>query len=136
MSPTSVITQNCYVHSSKRRTASHGIRTPSFQKIKSLLQNALLKPLKYDRNKPVTLQCDASLKGLGTCIIQDGHPIAFASKSFTDTETWYANIKRELLAIIYGCEVPHLPVWKNIYGWNRPLTAGDDKYEESYCSPS
>ena len=38
----------------------------SFQKIKSLLQKALLKPLRYyDRNKPVTLQCDASLKGLG-----------------------------------------------------------------------
>ena len=80
----------------------------SFQKIKSLLQRALLKPLKYyDRNKPVTLQYDASLKGLRACIIQDGHPIAFASKSLTDTETWYANIERELLAIIYGCEKFH-----------------------------
>ena len=60
----------------------------SFQQIKSLLQKALLKPLKYyNRNKPVTLQCDASLKGLGACIIQDGHPIAFVSKSLTDTET-------------------------------------------------
>ena len=48
----------------------------SFQRIKSLLQRGLLKPLKYyDRNKPVTLQCDASLKGLGACIIQDSHPI-------------------------------------------------------------
>ena len=60
----------------------------SFQKIKSLLEKALLKPLRYyDRNKPVTLQCDASLKGLGACIIQDSQPIAFASKSLTDTET-------------------------------------------------
>ena len=80
----------------------------SFQKIKSLLQKALLKPPRYyDRNKPVTLQCDASLKGLRACIIQDGHPIAFASKSLTDTETWHANIKRKLLAIIYGCEKFH-----------------------------
>ena len=32
----------------------------SFQKIKGLLENSLLKPLKYyDRNKPGTLQCDA-----------------------------------------------------------------------------
>ena len=30
-----------------------------------------------------------------------------ASKSLTDTETCYANIKRELLAIIYGCEKFH-----------------------------
>ena len=56
----------------------------SFQKTKSLLQRALLKPLKYyDRNKPVSIQCDASLKGLRACIIQDGHPIAFMSKSLT-----------------------------------------------------
>ena len=80
----------------------------SFQQIKSLLQKALLKPLKYNnRNKPVTLQCDASLKGLRACIIQDGHPIGFASKSLTDTETWYANIERELLAIVYGYEKFH-----------------------------
>ena len=77
----------------------------SFQKIKGLLKNSLLKPLKYyDRNKLVTLQCDASLKGLGACIIQDGRPIAFVSKSLTDTETRYANIERELLAIVFGCE--------------------------------
>ena len=66
----------------------------SFQRIKGLLENSLLKPLKYyDRNKPVILQCDASLKGLGACILQDNKPIAFASKSLTDTKTRYANIE-------------------------------------------
>ena len=79
-----------------------------FQKIKSQLQKALLRPLRYyDQSKPVTLQCDVSLKGLGVCIIQDGQPIAFASKSLMDTETHYANIERELLAIIYGFEKFH-----------------------------
>ena len=80
----------------------------SFQKIKSLLEKSLLKPLRYyDRNKLVALQCDASLKGLGACIIQDSQTIVFASKSLTDTETCYANIERELLAIVYGCEKFH-----------------------------
>ena len=80
----------------------------SFHKIKSLLKKALLKPLRYyDRNKLVTLQCNASLKELGACIIQDGQPIAFVSKSLTDTETCYANIEQELLAIIFGCEKFH-----------------------------
>ena len=52
----------------------------SFQKIKGLLENTLLKLLKYyNRNKLVTLQCDASLKGLGACIIQDGRPIALST---------------------------------------------------------
>ena len=80
-----------------------------FQKIKTLLQKALLRPLRYyDQSKLVTLQCDASLKGLGACIIQDGKPIAFTSKSLTDTKTHYANIERELLAIVYGCEKFHM----------------------------
>ena len=92
--------ENCFAWDENTNTC--------FQKIKSQLQKALLRPLRYyDRTKPVTLQCDASLKGLGACIIQDGQPIAFASKSLTDTETHYANIERELLAIIYGCEKFH-----------------------------
>ena len=79
-----------------------------FQKVKSQLQKALLRPLRYyDWSKLVTLQCDASFKGLGACIIQDGQPIASVSKSLMDTETCYANIKRELLAIVYGCEKFH-----------------------------
>ena len=79
-----------------------------FQKIKSQLQKAHLRSLRYyDWSKPVTLQCDASLKGLGAFIIHDGQPIAFASKSLTDTDTCYANIERELLAIVYGCEKFH-----------------------------
>ena len=75
-----------------------------------------MKPLRYyDRNKPVTLQCDTSLKGLSACIIQDGHPIALASKSLTDTETQYANIKRELLAIIYGYEKFHTYLYRRTF---------------------
>ena len=79
-----------------------------FQENQALLKKALLKPLRYyDRNKPVTLQCNTSLKGLGACIIQDGQPSAFVSKSLKDTETHYANIERELLAIVFGCEKFH-----------------------------
>ena len=92
--------ENCFAWDENTNTC--------FQKIKSQLQKALLRPLRYyDQTKLVTLQCDASLKGLGACIIQDGQPITFASKSLMDTETRYANIKRELLAIIYGCEKFH-----------------------------
>ena len=77
------------------------------------VQKALLRPLRYyDQSKPVTLQCDASLKGLGACIIQDRQPIASVSKSLTDTETCYANIERELLAIIYGCEKFHTYLYR------------------------
>ena len=65
----------------------------SFQKIKDLIAKSATKPLRYyDRRKPVTVQADASQRGLGACLLQDGQPIAYASKSLTDTETRYANI--------------------------------------------
>ena len=47
-------------------------------------------------------------EGLGACLIQQhkgkDQPIAFASKSLTDAETRYANIERELLAIVFACQ--------------------------------
>ena len=101
----------------------HENSNTSFQKIKPLLENTLLKPLRYyNRNKPVTLQCDVSLKGLRACIIQDGHPIAFVSKSLTDTETQYANIKRKLLAIMYGCEKFHTYLYQKDIYWLKQTT--------------
>ena len=81
------------------------VKTRSFQQIKSLIQKANETPLcYYDRLQPVTVQADASLRGLGACLIQDERPIAFASKSLTGAESRYANIERELLAIVFACQ--------------------------------
>ena len=59
--------------------------------------------------KPVIVQANASLRGLGTCLIHDDRPIAFASKSLTGVESQYANIERELLAVVFAC------IWFNTY---------------------
>ena len=84
-------------------------QTRSFQQVKTLIAKANTTPLKYyDRNLPVTVQADTSLRGLGACLIQQhkgkDQPIAFASKSLTDAETRYANIESELLAIVFACQ--------------------------------
>ena len=84
-------------------------QTRSFQQVKTLIAKANTTPLRYyDRNLPVTVQADASLRGLGACLIQkhnrEDQPIAFASKSLMDAETRYANIERELLAIVFACQ--------------------------------
>ena len=84
-------------------------QTRSFQQVKTLIAKANTTLLRYyDRNLPVTVQADASLRGLGACLIQQhkgkDQPIAFASKSLTDAETSYANIERELLAIVFACQ--------------------------------
>ena len=47
------------------------------------------------------------MKGLGATLLQEGKPIAFASKALTNTESRYANIERELLAVVYGYERFH-----------------------------
>ena len=57
----------------------------------------------YDVKEEVTLQCDASEKGLGTTLLQNGQPVAFASRTLSPTEQRYAQIEKECLAIVFGC---------------------------------
>ena len=67
----------------------------------------------YEPSKPLVLQCDASEKGLGASLLQDGKPIAYAITcvcnyiALTCTETNYAQIEKELLAIVFGVERFH-----------------------------
>ena len=50
----------------------------------------------------VTLQCDASEKGLGASLMQQGQPVAYVSRALTDTKTRHVQIEKELLAIVFG----------------------------------
>ena len=61
----------------------------------------------YDLNKEVTIQCDASQTGLGAALMQEGQPVAYASRALTDTEQRYAQIEKECLAIVWSCEKFH-----------------------------
>ena len=84
-------------------------QTRFFQQVKTLIAKANTTPLRYyDRNLPVTVQADASLRGLGACLIQKhegkDQPIAFASK--------------------------HVSAWKELHSGERPQTTGDDSHEE------
>ncbi|KAK2557053.1 Retrovirus-related Pol polyprotein from transposon 17.6 [Acropora cervicornis] len=58
----------------------------------------------YDVNLPVTIQCDSIETGLGAALLQDGQPVAFASRTLTSTERGYAQIEKECLAIVFACE--------------------------------
>jgi hypothetical protein len=64
--------------------------------------------LKYFSNEdPVTLSCDASQYGLGCVILQNDHPVSYASKALSNAEQAYAQIEKELLAIVFGCSRFH-----------------------------
>ena len=58
----------------------------------------------YNLEEEVTLQCDASQFGLGAALLQNGQPVAYASRALTGAETRYAQIEKELLAIVFACE--------------------------------
>lgn len=58
----------------------------------------------FDVNKPIVLSVDSSQEGLGAVLLQDEAPVVYASKSLTDSQRQYAQIEKEMLAIIFGCE--------------------------------
>ena len=75
----------------------------AFKKVKDLVIKAPL--LQYfDVSKNITIQCDASQYGLGSTLLQDGRPVHYANRAMTSTEQNYAQIEKELLAIVFSCE--------------------------------
>ena len=51
---------------------------------------------------------------LGAALLQNGKPVAFASKALTETECQYVNIEREMLVAVFRAERFHT----YIYGWS------------------
>ena len=90
-------------------TESHEKR---YQKLKNEI-HCHLQLSYFDPSKPTTLEVDSSMNGLGAALLQDGKPVAFASKSLTDTEKRYANIEREMLAVVFACERFHTYIYGN-----------------------
>ena len=58
----------------------------------------------FDPSAETTLQCDATDTDLGATLVQHGQPVAYASRSLSNTERNYAPIEKELLAIVFGAE--------------------------------
>ena len=62
----------------------------------------------FDPALPIRIQADASSHGLGA-LLEQQHPhgwlpIAFASRSMTQSEKKYCQLEKETLAIVFACE--------------------------------
>ena len=66
----------------------------------------------YDVHKPSVISCMRLKTGLGAVLLQDQKPVAYASHSMTSAETRYAQIEKELLAVLFFLEKFH----RYIYG--------------------
>ena len=92
--------------------------TQAFNRLKSKISNDCLIHF-YDTKKPVFIECDSSGVGIGAVLLQPDsdhvesdkngipcnlRPVAYASKSLTEAERRYANIERELLAVLFSVE--------------------------------
>lgn len=78
----------------------------------------------FDPCKPIIIYCDASKDGLGCCLLQDRKPVAYASRSLSDTEKNYAQIEKELLAVYFACHKFHQMIYGHritIYTDHKPL---------------
>ena len=58
----------------------------------------------FDPRAEHSIQCDASKQGLRAVLLQNGHPVIYASRTLTETEQRYSNIERELLAVVFALE--------------------------------
>ena len=79
----------------------------AFSKLKQELTSPRTLAL-YNPAADTLISADASSHGLGAVIMQkvesQWHPIAYASRSMTESETHYAQIEKEALASTWACE--------------------------------
>ena len=75
-------------------------REQAWSEVKSLIASAPV----LSHYKPNEVQCDSSQAGLGAALMQGGHPIAYASRALMATESRYAQIEKEMLAIVFAME--------------------------------
>nr|CAI5826660.1 unnamed protein product [Callosobruchus analis] len=74
--------------------------------LKSLITSSPILRI-FDTSLPIVIQCDASSEALGCCILQEGHPVAFASRCLTESEKRWAQIEKELASIVFCFEKFH-----------------------------
>ena len=80
----------------------------AFKEIKAELVRPTTLAL-YNPDAPTKICADASAYGLGAVLLPQQHddkwkPVAFASRSMTETERRYSQIEKEALALVWACE--------------------------------
>ncbi|KAI5731337.1 hypothetical protein M8J77_008443 [Diaphorina citri] len=73
-----------------------------FQELKNCISNAPVLKF-FDVNKDVTLSVDSSSYGIGCVLLQNEQPVAFSSRALNSSQKNYAQVEKEMMAILVGC---------------------------------
>lgn len=82
----------------------------AFSRLKKLITEAPVL-VHYDSSQPLILSVDASQSAVGCVLLQNNRPIAYSSRTLTDSQRNYAQIEKELFAILCGCQKFHQYVY-------------------------
>lgn len=114
---------NEWVWDSVHQTAVH--------KLKQAVCSAPVLAL-YSSERPVVITVDASSTAIGAALLQDGRPVEFSSLTMTDTQKRYAQIEKEMLAIVFAMEKYH----QYVYGKQDVIVETDHKPLEALFKKS
>ncbi|XP_038055804.1 uncharacterized protein K02A2.6-like [Patiria miniata] len=95
----------------------------AFGKLKQLLTEAPVLTY-FNPEKELVIHTDASDRGIGAALLQNGKPLAYASRALSDTETRYAVIEKEMLAVVFALEKWHQYTFGRhvtVYSDHKPL---------------
>ena len=101
------------------------VQDNSMKEIKRMVTEAPILAF-YDPAKELVIECDASQKGLGAVLMQQGRPIAYASRALAPTETRYAHIEKETLSIVFSLDKFHQYVFARkttVFNDHKPIEA-------------
>jgi len=82
------------------------VHDKEFEKLKAIMSTAPVLA-NFDPEKKIIIQCDASRSGLGCCLLQEFHLVAFASRTLNDSERNYSVSELELLGGTFACDRFH-----------------------------
>ena len=80
--------------------------TRAFERIKETLTKEQ-ELAHFDPEKETVIQTNASIKGLGACLLQEGKPVYYTSRAIAEAENNYVAIELESLAVAWAFEKLH-----------------------------
>lgn len=81
-----------------------------YNKVKGLLVSVPVLRF-FDTKETTVLSVDASSYGLGAVLLQNERPVSYASATLSESQRRYAQIEKELLAVVFALEHFHYYVY-------------------------